>query len=701
MSIRRLLKSMSEEGIIGNFGDNADDDCEKDQDALEIYTAVKEYVRVLSFCARMVLEVNWASLESRINRLPPEDPHKDDWYSLVKSYLTFIPTERSKRAWPIAMDIQDVNNWTERTSQRRTKFKDLYNAAYRKMLPSPAPSISKGPVPRTAKYPTLSPVTTLGIGNQILLRTFPWLPSSNILDTIHTQELTLLSLSKRMVRIIEASYRQNAYKSNKETELVDEIAYLLQDTLKRSRRCPDVRMSLDRLVEQATSTIDLLQNLLTTPGTMSRSQRTMLYQQVAGDIESKKTTWRETLLLVRGLQVSIVQPTRPITDNQDWLMDTGLLPTMDSFDVAAFGKALAEEVWLWNASEEQIVTWENGKREIPSDWLCQNGLEVAATEFNLKNLSRQLTLNLKVRQLYDTPPRSDQKGVDIEGGFSRVERITLDEPLEHDYVVHDIFGIPRNVRWRTGEIAVKSVKKEGLQQITCLRIMREARAWSRMKHKNIIPLLGIWVNFVAGSPIPAFVSPWANQGTLSDHVRKNNHVLSISNRLGLMHGVASALAFMHNLEYPVVHGDLRGNNVLINDGRALLCDFGISHVLDGVNGTTTAMHGCWPWWAPEYFTFDETETGTRFKPTTQSDMYAYASVFFEAFTGRRPWSNCGMTTRVKNPAMLEPRPPEICEDYWKLLKCCWMEDPLLRLTANKVLEEMRVFMQNTGPDEID
>ncbi|KAI5115823.1 hypothetical protein M0805_005572 [Coniferiporia weirii] len=700
MSIRRLLKSMSEEGIIGNFNFSEEgDDCERDQDALDIHVAVN-------------------NLEDRINRLPPEDPNKDDWYSLVKSYLAFVPTERSKKAQPIALDIQDVIDRTERTSQRRTKFKYLYNAAYREKLPSPAPSIFKEFSPRSTKSPSLSPVTTLGLRNQILHRTFPWLPSSNILDTIHTQELTLLSLSKRMVRIIELSYEQSAHKSNKETELVDEVAHLLQNTLKDSRRCPNARLSLDRLVEQATSAIDLLQKLFTTPGT-SGPHKVTSYRQVADDIAPKKTAWKETLLLVRGLQVSIARPLQSITGSKDWLMSTELLPMSDNFDMTTFGNALAEEVWLWNANERQTIAWENSKREISPDWLCRNGLDIATTEFNLQNLSRRLALNLKVKQLYDTPPRPDQKRVDIESGFSRIKKVVLDEPLEHEYIVHDIFGIPRNVRWRTSEvsrliafvtgfganfdllkIAVKLVKREELQQVTCLRIIREARAWSRMKHKNIIPLFGMWVNFVAGSPIPAFVSPWANQGTLIDHVRKNNHVLNTSYRLGLMHGVVSALVFMHNLEYPVVHGDLRGNNVLINDGRALLCDFGISHVLDGVNGTTTAMHGCWPWWAPEYFTFDETETGTRFKPTTQSDMYAYASVFFEAFTGRRPWSNCGMTTRVKNPAMLEPRPPEICENYWKLLKCCWMEDPLLRLTANKVLEEMRVFMQNTA-DEID
>ncbi|KAI5118854.1 hypothetical protein M0805_008130 [Coniferiporia weirii] len=368
-----------------------------------------------------------------------------------------------------------------------------------------------------------------------------------------------------------------------------------------------------------------------------------------------------------------------------------------------FGDALTEEVWLWNTNEEQLAAWENGKREIPLDWLCRNGLEVATDGLTFANLPRKLMLGLKVRLLYDTPPRPEQKREDAEGGFGRIEKIVLDEPVEasiHDEHTIGVLGIARKVHWNTSEVAVKLVKRQGPQQATCLRIMREARAWKKMKHENIVPLFGVWLNFSEASPVPAFVCPWANQGTLNEYIRRNGNTSNFQ-RLKLMHDVACALAFMHSLNYPVVHGDLKGNNVLVHDDRALLCDFGISHVLDGMTGTTTVTHVSWAWQAPEYFTFVEKETGPAFKPTPQSDMYAYASVFVEVFTGRRPWPNSSHNARASCPAAIEPQPAEICDEYWMLLKYCWTEDPLLRATANKALERVRAFMGDADADEVD
>lgn len=46
------------------------------------------------------------------------------------------------------------------------------------------------------------------------------------------------------------------------------------------------------------------------------------------------------------------------------------------------------------------------------------------------------------------------------------------------------------------------------------RVVREARIWSRMKHRNIVPLLGLWSNFSVKSVFHCFVSPWFEEGSL-------------------------------------------------------------------------------------------------------------------------------------------------------------------------------------------
>jgi serine/threonine protein kinase len=86
----------------------------------------------------------------------------------------------------------------------------------------------------------------------------------------------------------------------------------------------------------------------------------------------------------------------------------------------------------------------------------------------------------------------------------------------------------------------------------------------------------------------------------------------------------------------IVHGDLRGANILISDDwTACLADFGLTGVVEDPASTTggaltsTANHaGSLRWFAPELIapTFFGCE---RFVRTTASDVYAFACVCLE------------------------------------------------------------------------
>lgn len=55
-------------------------------------------------------------------------------------------------------------------------------------------------------------------------------------------------------------------------------------------------------------------------------------------------------------------------------------------------------------------------------------------------------------------------------------------------------------------------------------LLREARAWSKLTHENILPLFGIWENFnVCGmhNGTLGLVSPWLEKGTLQSFLHKN------------------------------------------------------------------------------------------------------------------------------------------------------------------------------------
>lgn len=101
---------------------------------------------------------------------------------------------------------------------------------------------------------------------------------------------------------------------------------------------------------------------------------------------------------------------------------------------------------------------------------------------------------------------------------------------------------------------------------------------------------------------------------------------------------------MHNHEHTIIHGDLKSvsklinicnsthdtkiyqNNVLMRRGKVYLCDFGLSRLLDGVSGQSSDLHCNARWAAPELLTF---RNGTSTKPSCETDMYSFGSVFLE------------------------------------------------------------------------
>jgi len=244
----------------------------------------------------------------------------------------------------------------------------------------------------------------------------------------------------------------------------------------------------------------------------------------------------------------------------------------------------------------------------------------------------------------------------------------------------------------TGEwVAVKVMKTPGHtvpRWRRNLRILREAKAWANLRHENILELRGLWLNFGPADGAPCLVAPWCKDGNLRDHLSKNPS-LSPRNRLLLVADVARGLRHLHAQLPQIVHGDIKSDNVLIRQGRACLCDFGISRVIDGHSGSTTGQHRYHRWSAPEI-----RSTG-RAPPrsTSQSDVYALGCIFLQAITGTEPYfglTNGAVHNVVRNyetpdkyiPQQVVGRLPRA---YMEFMKSCWNLDPRLRPSATAAL----------------
>ncbi|KIN98588.1 hypothetical protein M404DRAFT_157433, partial [Pisolithus tinctorius Marx 270] len=105
--------------------------------------------------------------------------------------------------------------------------------------------------------------------------------------------------------------------------------------------------------------------------------------------------------------------------------------------------------------------------------------------------------------------------------------------------------------------------------------LNEIYIWSQLQHENIIPLLGITTNF--GHTV-SMVTEWMEQGNAHQYVRDVAvDPRPLVHQLVQLLDIAQELNYLHSHHSVIIHGDLKGENVLISKvGHALITNFGLS-----------------------------------------------------------------------------------------------------------------------------
>ncbi|KAJ7748298.1 kinase-like domain-containing protein [Mycena maculata] len=213
-----------------------------------------------------------------------------------------------------------------------------------------------------------------------------------------------------------------------------------------------------------------------------------------------------------------------------------------------------------------------------------------------------------------------------------------------------------------------------------LQFLREALVWQGLNHRFILPLIGIDRETFADSF--CMVSPWMKQGTVLKYLE--THGRTEVDRLLLE--IAQGLEYLHSRH--IVHGDLRGANILVSDdGHGCLADFGLSTIIsEEISELLTSSSnraGSVRWFAPELIS--PADFGcAKFARTPASDVYAYACLY----TGRPPFADVTPETAVMFQVIRGERPQQpanMSEQLWRLVSAVWAPAPGTRPTVGDIL----------------
>nr|GAT45693.1 kinase-like protein [Mycena chlorophos] len=231
------------------------------------------------------------------------------------------------------------------------------------------------------------------------------------------------------------------------------------------------------------------------------------------------------------------------------------------------------------------------------------------------------------------------------------------------------------------------------------RFCREALLWQRLRHPYVLPFVGI-----DSESFPSFlcmVSPWMKHGTIIRHLAENGNA-NVERRL---FEIAQGLAYLHS--EGVVHGDLRGANILVDDGwHACLADFGLAVFSDATLATHTSHSGGSVRWMSPELHFPQSCGLDSFRRTFASDVYSFAFVCIELVHGKPPFFEIAHDPAVMLRVLDKVRPARptdpasgrvlISDWLWMIVQQCWAHDPAERLTMARVVEMMKDGLRVDG-----
>jgi hypothetical protein len=238
-------------------------------------------------------------------------------------------------------------------------------------------------------------------------------------------------------------------------------------------------------------------------------------------------------------------------------------------------------------------------------------------------------------------------------------------------------------------VAIKVLRPEVAALLGPERFLREIGIAAQLNHPHIVPLHD---SGEAGGHL-FYVMPFISGETLRERLTREHH-LPLDDALHITRQVASALTHAHGRG--VVHRDIKPSNILLNEGFALVADFGLARALPRASDTDEISSIGLPIGTPRYMSPEQALGASTIDG--RSDLYSLGRVLYEMLTGAHPDDTEALLRTPSDPGRAATAPERLPTTVQRALRKCLASDPANRFaTAEAFVEELgRSPARDTG-----
>ncbi|KAL2915508.1 hypothetical protein HK105_204910 [Polyrhizophydium stewartii] len=230
------------------------------------------------------------------------------------------------------------------------------------------------------------------------------------------------------------------------------------------------------------------------------------------------------------------------------------------------------------------------------------------------------------------------------------------------------------------KVVAETLGREGVDLI-----QKETAVWFPLHHPNVLRLWRVCLN----ADKPFIVMPLMRDD-VAGFLRKAP-ATSMAVRTHFLAGAARGMQYLHELSPPIIHGDLKANNVLVgDDGDARITDFGLALVKASVSATTKRKTGAVRWIAPEKYK-------RGYKQALAQDVFSFGMTAYQIVSGKVPFAEEVHDDIVKDwikDGERPDRPDGVPDALWSIIEECWRHEPEQRPAFRDIARRLSMLPQD-------